>query len=105
MTEIYSDNGAAFGRRTRLFRNGAHGGVEWIYAVDYANGNDRWYGYLSTGGHETIASLQISGMFLSRIESGAHRFNTELTPAGEQTVIPGCERDDARTGAKQMSLF
>ena len=32
-------------------------------------------------------------------------FCTEFTPAGEQTVIPGCERDDARTGAKQMSLF
>lgn len=104
MTEIYSDNGAAFGRRTRLFRNGAHGGVEWIYAVDYAGGDRRWYGY-GMAPDCSIAELQADGMFLSRIESGAHRFNTELTPAGEQTVIPGCERDDARTGAKQMSLF
>ncbi|OAN76729.1 hypothetical protein A8B82_15150 [Sulfitobacter sp. EhC04] len=30
---------------------------------------------------------------------------TEMTEAGEQTVIPGCERDDPRTGAKQLSLF
>lgn len=32
-------------------------------------------------------------------------YRTELTDAGEQTIIPGCERDDARTGAQQMSLF
>ena len=67
--EIYQDNGAAFGRRTRVFRNGLHGGVEWMYAVDYANGDRRWYGYLLTGGHETIASLQADGMFLSRFSN------------------------------------
>lgn len=33
------------------------------------------------------------------------RYRSELTEAGEQTVIPGCERDDERTGAKQLSLF
>ena len=60
---IYQDNGAKFGRRTRVFRNGAHGGVEWQYAVDHVNGDRRWYGYL--GGHETIASLQVSGMELT----------------------------------------
>lgn len=32
MTAIYHDNGRAFGRSTRLFRN-TDGGVEWIYAV------------------------------------------------------------------------
>lgn len=32
-------------------------------------------------------------------------FRVELTEAGEQTVIPGCEADDERTGAKQKSLF
>lgn len=62
--KIYHDNGAAFGRRTRVFRNGPNGGTEWQYAVDHANGDPRWYGYLATGGHETIASLQASGMDL-----------------------------------------
>lgn len=31
-------------------------------------------------------------------------YRTELTPAGEQTVIPGCERD-AAPGVRQLSLF
>jgi len=66
--EIYHDNGAAFGRRTRFFRNADIGGVEWMYGVDYANGDQRWYGYMSTGFHETISSLKASGMFLSRLE-------------------------------------
>lgn len=66
--DIYHDNGAAFGRRTRFFRNSPLGGVEWMYGVDYANGDRRWYGYMSTGFHETIASLKASGMFLSRLD-------------------------------------
>jgi hypothetical protein len=67
MSEIYHDNGAAFGRRTRFFRDAPEGGVEWIYGVDYANGGRRWYGYLATGRCETIQSLKASGMFLSRL--------------------------------------
>ncbi|WP_306150689.1 hypothetical protein [Roseovarius sp. MMSF_3281] len=37
----------------------------------------------------------------------AHRkaYRSELTDAGEQSIIPGCERDDERTGATQLSLF
>lgn len=37
----------------------------------------------------------------------AHRnaYRSELTDAGEQAVIPGCERDDERTGATQLDLF
>jgi hypothetical protein len=66
--DIYHDNGAAFGRRTRFFRNADIGGVEWMYGVDYANGDWRWYGYMSTGFHETISSLKASGMFLSRLD-------------------------------------
>jgi hypothetical protein len=31
-------------------------------------------------------------------------YRTELTPAGEQMVIPGCERD-AAPGVRQLSLF
>lgn len=32
-------------------------------------------------------------------------YPTEMTEAGEQAVIPGCELDDQRTGAKQLGLF
>jgi len=39
-----------------------------MYGVDYANGDRRWYGYMSTGFHKTIASLKASGMFLSRLD-------------------------------------
>lgn len=98
-TRIYHDHGANHGRRTRLFRNGQHGGVEWMYAVDHAGGDDRWYGY---GHASNITELQRTGMDLSPYETG---FRTELTDAGEQTVIPGCERDDYRTGTRQPSLF
>jgi hypothetical protein len=31
-------------------------------------------------------------------------FRTELTPTGEQTVIPGCERD-AAPSVRQLDLF
>ena len=65
MTYIYSDNGAAFGNRTRLFRD-CEGGVEWMFGVDYASGSDRWYGY-GMEPDNSIAKLQAAGMFLSRI--------------------------------------
>lgn len=46
MSVIYSDNGASKGLRTRIFRDCLNGnGVEWMYAVDYASGHDRWYGF------------------------------------------------------------
>lgn len=156
MDDIYHDNGAAYGRRTRYFRNASGGGVEWMYAVDHAQGDDRWYGYLATGGHETIASLISGGADLVRVGGDddalptddpekalralwdeqnvpqerqdeilagivakaqpeyvdrmmkklfSPTYRTELTPAGEQTVIPGCERDNSQSGTKQMSLF
>lgn len=38
-------------------------------------------------------------------EARAPSYRTEFTAAGEQTVIPGCEMDDERTGMRQMSLF
>ena len=44
--QMYSDNGGLRGLRTRLFRNCANGkGVEWMYAVDWAAGHDRWFGF------------------------------------------------------------
>lgn len=64
--DVYHDNGAAFGRRTRVFRDCSNGqGVEWMYGVDYAGGDTRWYGFYPAG-NGTIASLQQGGMFLSR---------------------------------------
>lgn len=101
MTDIYHDNGAAFGRRTRYFRESPHGGIEWMYAVDHANGCRRWYGYgmaYQSGG--TIPQLIAAGMDLTPLE-----YRTEFTDAGEQLVIPGCERDSEQSGAKQMDLF
>ena len=67
MTTIYHDNGAAFGNRTRVFRAGAHGGVEWMYGVDYANGDKRWYGFGAVP-DATIEKLKANGMFLSRMD-------------------------------------
>ena len=32
-------------------------------------------------------------------------YRSELTPAGEQYVIPGTERNQSPTGPKQMDLF
>lgn len=63
---IYTDNGAAFGNRTRLFRN-TNGGVEWMYAVDYASGHDRWYGF-GMQPNNSIDKLKSNGMFLSRLD-------------------------------------
>jgi len=66
--EIYHDNGAAFGRRTRFFRNAPLGGVEWMYAVDWANGDRRWYGF-GMSPDNSIEKLKQSGMFLSRLDT------------------------------------
>lgn len=65
---IYHDNGAAFGRRTRFFRE-AQTGIEWMYGVDYCNGDSRWYALHSAIGR-TIAELIDAGMFLSRLDNG-----------------------------------
>ena len=62
---IYSDNGAAAGNRTRLFRD-CEGGVEWMYGVDYSNGDNRWYSFGMTP-NNSIAKLQSHGMWLSRV--------------------------------------
>ena len=65
MAYIYSDNGAAFGRRTRYFRD-CEGGVEWIYGVDYANGSTRWYGF-GCGPDNSISEMQKTGYYLARV--------------------------------------
>lgn len=64
------------------------------------------YAYL----HALNALDQQQGLFGSgpmpdAITPEKTRIRSEMTDAGEQTVIPGCELDAAETGAKQMSLF
>ena len=51
MSGIFSDEGGTRGLRTRLFRNGKHGGVEWMYAVDWAAGYNRWFAYGMASGN------------------------------------------------------
>lgn len=67
-TEIYHDNGRAFGRRTRFFRDAELGGVEWMYGVDYANGDNRWYAF-HAGAGSSIDEMKRAGMFLSRLDN------------------------------------
>ena len=54
------------------------------------------------------------GMVVVRLSSGVCvvsvcdvelDYTTELTPEGEQAVIPGCERNQSPTGLKQGELF
>ena len=65
--EIYHDNGRALGRRTRFFRD-TEGGVEWMYGVDYANGDNRWYAF-HAGAGRSIDEMKRAGMFLSRLDN------------------------------------
>lgn len=69
--DIFHDNGAAFGRRTRFFRDCATGGVEWMYGVDYSNGCNRWYCFHPAAMTGTVKSIKAGGMFLSRLENAA----------------------------------
>lgn len=52
---------------------------------------------------------QMARLMLDRLEELKHRhhkpgWRSELTPEGEQLVIPGCEKD-AAPGIRQMELF
>lgn len=40
-----------------------------------------------------------------QVEPVAPTYKTELTPIGEQLVIPGCERQPAAGKPAQLSLF
>ncbi len=62
---IYSDNGAAQGNRTRLFRNTDAGTVEWMFGVDYASGSFRWYAFGM--GKDSVQEMQARGCWLSRV--------------------------------------
>lgn len=66
MSKIYTDNGAANGLRTRLFRN-TDGGVEWIYAVDYADGSDRWF-FFHPGVGRSVEEMISKGVQLEPYE-------------------------------------
>ena len=64
MSAIFTDRGAERGARTRLFRDCANGnGVEWIYAVDFAAGHDRWFGWGMASG-ESIERMRREGFKL-----------------------------------------
>jgi len=58
---IYTDNGAKRGLLTRYFRDGARGGVEWIYAVDHAGPALRWYCFLAGDIRQSVAAHIASG--------------------------------------------
>lgn len=45
------------------------------------------------------------GIALRAISECAIAFRTELTPAGEQYVIPGAERDNEQARTTQLNLF
>ena len=61
MSIIYTDAGASIGLRTRLFRDCANGrGVEWMYAVDWAAGHDRWFGFGMSEG-QSIKKMMSDG--------------------------------------------
>ena len=68
MTTIHHDNGAAFGRRTKFFRdNPTTGGIEWIYGADFAGGSCNWITY-HPGNGSSVSGMIEKGMFLSRLD-------------------------------------
>lgn len=73
----------------RVFCNGYDGTV-----IRICEWSENLYEVRLPGGVACVSDADISTPLRS-----------ELTDAGEQTIIPGCERDDERTGAKQLSLF
>lgn len=71
------------------------------------------FGISGNGDRQTVSAFGFIGTGATRIEaieawiSGARNepFCADLTPAGEQLVIPGCEKDAEQTGVTQLSLF
>jgi hypothetical protein len=60
---------------------------------------------------ETFDRRKVDALRLDRFEAvpigdylASLNYRTELTPAGEQAVIPGCERNFA-PGKRQLDLF
>lgn len=54
---------------------------------------------------EIIAQVQAKAQPGAKVGPFTIPYRTELTTAGEQSVIPGCEADDRRNGKKQLDLF
>lgn len=79
---IYTDNGAYRGNRTRYFRDGPNGGVEWMYAVDYASGFDRWFGFGMQHGC-TVSNLIQDGMTLDPITPSQYTEPRQAHPPQE----------------------
>jgi hypothetical protein len=53
---------------------------------------------------EMWARMRLDQIERNKAHEAAQTYRTELTPAGEQMVIPGCERD-AAPSVRQLSLF
>lgn len=66
--------------------------------------NAQWCGTRSVEGHIVQATCGHETADAARavLDRG---YKTELTPAGEQLVIPGCERNTTDTTKKQLNLF
>lgn len=62
--KIFHDNASDLGLRTRVFRESQTGGVEWMYAVDLAGGETRWFEFMPLGQAQTIEALKHNGMKL-----------------------------------------
>jgi len=56
-------------------------------------------------GYRTMTGAQRHNARQDAIWERAKELKTELTPAGEQYVVPGCERDPARAKSKQLDLW
>lgn len=56
------------------------------------------------GRFHAMTGLKADAPFMLPARSQDTAYPTELTPAGEQAVIPGCERN-ASPRAKQLDLF
>ena len=59
---IYADDGDSKGSLTRLFRRAEGGFIEWMFEVDYAQGDDRWFFFAP---HKTLQSMLDAGYNLT----------------------------------------
>lgn len=81
-----------------------------VYGVQVITHERNDYGKMIT--RRSNHRIQVLGVrcLISRFSQGplareeSRGFRSELTEAGEQTVIPGCEKD-AAPGVRQLSLF
>jgi hypothetical protein len=105
--------------RIRQYRHERYGvliSYEWrgpnapaYYPADYWHDMEQWPTYDHNDGPYSGCPRSLRALWEDhRAQLDANKasptFRTELTPAGEQTVIPGCERN-ASPKATQLDLF